>query len=193
MLEITCIECKTLTSSRWYGKLSKLYLCRKCYRKRPSINKHEKEVNYKYRLKNREEILLKKKKYYLDNIEIERKRRMEYEKKRLVNDEAFKILKNVRTRVRSFLRNKVITPRSSITKNIGINSCDLKLYIESKWQSGMFWGNYGLHGWHIDHIKPLSSFTLTNEDELKKACHYTNLQPLWAKDNLSKGAKYEDF
>ena len=52
----------------------------------------------------------------------------------------------------------------------------------------MSWGNYGK--WHVDHIRPCASFNLVNEEEQKKCFHYTNLQPLWAKDNLSKGSKY---
>jgi len=78
---------------------------------------------------------------------------------------------------------------SSFKEYIGCSIEQLKLHLELQFQPNMSWDNYGKYGWHIDHIKPLSSFNLADPDELKKACHYTNLQPLWAKDNLSKGAK----
>jgi hypothetical protein len=66
---------------------------------------------------------------------------------------------------------------------VGCSIYQLKDYIESKFKQGMSWENYGLNGWHIDHIKPLSSFTV---DNIMEANHYTNLQPLWAKENLIK-------
>lgn len=62
-------------------------------------------------------------------------------------------------------------------------------YLEAKFTDGMSWKNYGK--WHIDHIKPLASFDLTDPEQVKAACHFTNLQPLWASDNISKGAKTE--
>jgi hypothetical protein len=63
----------------------------------------------------------------------------------------------------------------------------LREHIEKQFLEGMNWENYGFYGWHIDHIIPLSS-AITEED-IYKLCHYTNLQPLWAKDNLTKNNK----
>ena len=52
----------------------------------------------------------------------------------------------------------------------------------------MTWDNYG--EWHIDHIKPCCGFDLTDFEQQKKCFHYTNLQPLWAKDNITKNGKF---
>ena len=66
-------------------------------------------------------------------------------------------------------------------------------YLESKFQQGMTWDNHAVDGWHIDHILPLneSGTTLTEEEKIKRI-HYTNTQPLWAKDNMKKGNKLEE-
>ena len=66
---------------------------------------------------------------------------------------------------------------------------ELKEHLEKQFKEGMSWENYGFYGWHIDHILPLSSFDLTKAEEQKKAFHYTNLQPLSAKENLQKYSK----
>tara|TARA_R110000751_G_scaffold131998_3_gene234420 strand:- start:438 stop:656 length:219 start_codon:yes stop_codon:yes gene_type:complete len=70
------------------------------------------------------------------------------------------------------------------------------MHLEDQFQDGMSWENYGrpngdyLEGWHIDHIKPCALFNLEDASQQKECFHYTNLQPLWAEDNLSKGDKY---
>jgi hypothetical protein len=71
---------------------------------------------------------------------------------------------------------------------LGCSSWDeLKNYLEKQFTCGMNWENMG--EWHIDHIIPCSSFDLTNIEQQMKCFHYSNLQPLWAKDNLSKSNK----
>lgn len=59
-------------------------------------------------------------------------------------------------------------------------------HIQSLFTAGMTWDNAGLYGWHIDHIKAIATFDLTILSERRKAFHYTNLQPLWAEDNMLK-------
>ena len=60
-------------------------------------------------------------------------------------------------------------------------------YLEKKFKPGMTWENHGK--WHIDHIRPCAHFDLTDTKQQLECFHYTNLQPLWAFDNMSKGAK----
>ena len=70
---------------------------------------------------------------------------------------------------------------------LGCSVADFKVHIEKHFSYDMSWGNYGK--WHLDHKLPLSSFDLTQESQIKTACHYTNIQPLWATDNIKKGSR----
>lgn len=74
---------------------------------------------------------------------------------------------------------------------IGCTVEELKRHIESQFEPGMTWENWGYRGWHIDHRTPLASFDLSKSEQVKAAFHFTNLQPLWAGQNLRKGAKLD--
>jgi len=95
----------------------------------------------------------------------------------------------IRDRVNKAIKGKL--KPASITENLGCSWDELISYLEALFLPGMSWENYGLFGWHLDHIKPLDLFNLEDPIQFKEACHYTNLQPLWAIDNLKKGNKYE--
>lgn len=73
----------------------------------------------------------------------------------------------------------------SAVRDLGCSIKQFKCYLESQFQPGMSWENYGQ--WHIDHIKPLALFDLTNPGQVQEACHFTNLRPLWAYINCGKG------
>jgi hypothetical protein len=78
----------------------------------------------------------------------------------------------------------------SAVEDLGCSITDFNKYLESLWQPGMNWDNWGKGRpgkWNIDHIIPLSSFDLKDPEQYKKAAHFTNQQPLWAIDNLKKG------
>lgn len=89
----------------------------------------------------------------------------------------------VRSRTYAAFKYKGYTKRSQTFIYLGISFEELKKYLEVKFTQDMSWDNYGL--WHVDHITPLTR--AKNIEELERLCHYTNLQPLWAVDNLKKG------
>ena len=104
-------------------------------------------------------------------------------KRRYQTDPQFRLAQVLRCRLGVSLKS------GSAVRDLGCSVSDLKVYLEKQFQPGMTWANWSMDGWHIDHIVPLASFDLTDREQFLKACHYTNLQPLWAKDNLSKGAR----
>jgi len=95
-----------------------------------------------------------------------------------------KLVRNMRRRIRNALHGE-----SKSDSTIGFLGCtleELKIHLESQFSDGMTWDNHSLHGWHIDHIIPCSVFDMTDPVEQKQCFHFTNLQPLWATDNLRK-------
>jgi hypothetical protein len=110
-----------------------------------------------------------------------------YNKNRKQIDSLFKLKITIRNRIRSFLKIKNITKKNKTFDIVGCSPEFLKEHIENQFTDGMNWENHGLYGWHIDHIIPVSS--AKTEEDVHKLCHYTNLQPLWAEDNLKKNNK----
>jgi len=107
-----------------------------------------------------------------------------YIKQRLLSDPVFALSCRLRCRTRQAISAQGYSKTSKTQKMLGCSWEYLKDYLESKFNNGMTWENRSK--WHIDHIIPLSS--AKSEEELMSLCHYTNLQPLWAIDNLKKGS-----
>ncbi len=99
-------------------------------------------------------------------------------------DKSYKIKDNLRSRVRTAL--KGIAKSAATMELIGCTIEALIKHLEAQFANGMTWDNYGFYGWHVDHIIPCASFDLTDPDQQKACFHYSNLQPLWAEDNLRK-------
>jgi hypothetical protein len=172
------------------------------YVKNYYINNRTKMIDSvkKHYFKNKETILPKNReyalKYYYENIDIIKEKRKEYDKNnrekrnnyisdRKLNDPNYRLSCIVRNRVRIFLKLNNITKTNKTFDIVGCTPEFLKEHLEQQFTEGMSWDNQGK--WHIDHKIPLSS--AKTEEEIYKLCHYTNLQPLWAEDNLKKGCK----
>ncbi len=109
----------------------------------------------------------------------------EYNKRYLKVNPSARLGGCLRNRLRQAL--KGATKTASMVEVTGCTMDEVKQYLELQFREGMTWSNYGQ--WHIDHIVPCSAFDLTDPQQQKLCFHYTNLQPLWARDNLSKHAK----
>jgi len=164
------------------------------------------ESSTKYNVVNKEILSEKNKKFRLENPEINKEKCRNYKinnpdyfskwveknkehRKKYIreynSDPKNKIKNSLRGRINELLNKKYNNPRT-----LNLVGCDYEFllkYLEDKFTEGMNWDNYGYYGWHIDHMIPISS-AKTIED-IYKLYHYTNLQPLWGKDNMRKSNK----
>ncbi len=140
--------------------------------------------NEQWRTKNREKHRQNARDYYQNNKshanEVKRKRRME----RRNSDPFYAFMEGVRSQINRAFRNKNYSKNSKTKDILGCGWDELSRHIESQFVSGMGWFNRSK--WHVDHIIPLAS--AKTMDDVVRLNHYTNLQPLWAMDNLKKGA-----
>ena len=185
-----CTKCNVVKSFEDYipakagymGRRSQCRICDSEYDK-----KYQSKTNTRTNRDKTEKSKEYRKKYIEENKDWWRKYEREYKKRRRQEDMFFKIKSNLSSRL-----SDLINKRGEGLQTQELLGCDRDAFLqhlESKFTKGMSWENYGLKGWHVDHIIPLSSYDLTNEDEVKRACHYKNLQPLWWQDNLEKGNK----
>jgi hypothetical protein len=141
-----------------------------------------------YYAKNRDRLLDYHKVYREENRKLLSVKQSAYHLDRLKVDIGYRLMNNLRTRTKMALKNRAKS--GSVVRDMGCSGEQLKQHLESKFQSGMTWDNWGSGKgcWNIDHIVPLAAFDLTNRQHFLLACNYLNLQPLWWEDNMKKSA-----
>jgi hypothetical protein len=179
-----CYDCKLILDKSCFGKLTiaKDGLNTSCINCR-------KNARSKFYYENSAEIYERKKEYIKNNRRKILDRQKKYVKKRKEEDPIFKLTMTLRNRIKNFMKCKGISKKinKKTIEMVGCGPTELKEHIEKQFMDGMSWENHGPKGWHLDHIIPLIS--AKTEEDMFKLNHYTNLQPLWAKDNLKKGKK----
>ena len=172
-------------------------VCKKCkneklkkYRKDnpEKVKKWGRDNSKTQRQKNQKKCQESKTNSYNKKRDYYNKKWKEYAKYRYDNDLNYRLRSSLRSRLYLAIKNN--SKSASTLELLGCDIDFLREYIEERFNGNMSWENYG--EWHIDHIKPCASFDLSKPEQQKQCFHYTNLQPLWAIDNIRKSDKYDE-
>ena len=161
------------------------YFCKECRRIYSQIDRVKEKVKlYQQSDKGKENAKMSRQ-------TIEYKERVNsYERRKRCDDSNYHITQILRSRLTNAFKVQDIRKNNKTLDLLGCSLDHLKQHLESQFQEGMNWENYG--EWHIDHKKPCAAFDLTDEDQQKECFNYTNLQPLWAVDNIRKSDKFDE-
>jgi len=146
-----------------------------------------KKYHQTYGRKNREKLRVYQRKWVKNNPH----KRREYERRGRQNNPNVRLKIVLRNRLRKALRRSKNYGRTKLVSLLGCTIPDFRIYLESKFEVGMSWANYGSE-WHIDHIIPIAIFDLSKQEHQKRCFHFSNLQPLWAHENMVKHASIHD-
>jgi hypothetical protein len=162
--------------------------CKKCLIEKSRNNPSTKENKKRYYQKNKEKVKEKVKKRVSNNKEYPKNRIKirSYRKSRYNNDPLYKLTINIRGAISKAFKRNGYKKNSKSYEILGCTFIELKIYIESQFKENMDWSNHGK--WHIDHKIPIS--WAKTEEEIIKLSHYTNLQPMWAEENIKKKNYY---
>ena len=151
---------------------------RKRYNEDAVWREHRKKYNREYAKKCSDDVKQK--------ISENRKR---YRRDRQEIDVNYKLRRTLPARIKAAIKHAKSEKCASSIKLLGCSIDQVRKHLEAQFENGMTWDNHG--EWHIDHIKPCVAFDLTDPEQQRDCFHYTNLQPLWAQDNLQKAGRYE--
>ena len=190
--------CKPCKKSHYHANKSDILGKQEIYR-----NNHKEEIaardkkyaeNHKeqiqiyraeYYHQHRDEAISKANEYYANNREECIKKAVARKRERLAEDPIFRLECNLRSRVKNAIKSDAGEKATGTIELLGCTIQDVRIFLEAEFEPGMSWDNYG--EWHVDHMKACAKFNLEDPEEQKKCFHWTNLQPLWAIDNLKKG------
>jgi hypothetical protein len=185
-----CIECNKAACREYKNKNRQALNERRRQKYSLNIDESREYQREKYQ-DNIEKKRDQAKKYYWNNLEKVKATQKKNRKKKYDSDPIYRLEMNLTKRIRESIKNAQTSKHTRRTRDLlGCSPLECRNYLESLFVDGMSWENYGIKGWHIDHIKPISSFNLKDPEEQLKCFHYTNLQPLWAHDNIRKSNKY---
>lgn len=170
--EITsCLPCRRLHVRKWRSK-----------------NREKESERYKIYIskpENKVKARIRKLRFIKNNKEHIREYSRNWERNKRKTDPMYSLIKNLRSRLWTVLKRQ--KKSNSTLELTGCSLEELKKYLESKFEDGMDWNNYGV--WHIDHIIPCANFDFSDPKQQKICFHYTNLQPMWGEKNIKKGSR----
>jgi excinuclease UvrABC ATPase subunit len=180
-----CKECRKLETKKYFesNKDSIKEKAKIARLKNPDANKKYYRENPEYFKRYR----IDKRDHYKNWRQKNRERVNENFKKRKRENPSYRIACNLRSSFSGMLKKRNGRKYESVLNLLGCSVDEFRKHLEALFTEGMSWDNYGK--WHIDHIKPCSSFDLTSLEDQKVCFHFSNMQPLWAIDNIKKSNK----